>query len=383
MTFDFDTPIDRAASDSRKWRRFAGRDVLPLWVADMDFRVAPAIIDALHRRVEHGVFGYGQAVESVNDAVVEYCARRYGWRVEVPWIVWLPGLVPGLNIAAGTLGEPGDAILVPTPIYPPFMSAPRNLARETVRVPLVPRADGRYEFDFDALARAVTPRTRQISLCSPHNPVSRAFTRAELERMAEFAARHDLVVTSDEIHCDLILDDRPHVPFAALSPDTAARTITLMAPSKTYNLPGLGCSFAIIPDAKLRDAFRRAINGLVPEINVLGYPACEAAFRHGEPWRQALLAYLRGNRDLIDEFLAREVPAVKLTPCEATYLAWLDVSALGLPMPGQHFEEHGLGLADGGQYGAPPGKFVRLNFGCRRALLVAALARFKRACTAA
>lgn len=383
MTFDFDTPIDRAASDSRKWRRFAGKDIIPLWVADMDFRVAPPIVEALHRRVDQAIFGYGMAVESVNESVVEYCARRYQWKIEVPWIAWLPGLVTGLNVAAGAVGEPGDAIIVPTPIYPPFMSAPRNLARETVRVPLVPRADGRYEFDLEALERAVTPRTRQLSLCSPHNPISRAFTRPELERVADFASRHGLVVTSDEIHCDLILDDRPHVPFAALSADAAARTITLMAPSKTYNLPGLGCSFAIIPDQKLRDAFRRAITGLVPEINVLGYPACEAAFRHGEPWRQALLAYLRGNRDLIADFVARELPEVRMTPCDATYLAWLDVSALGLRLPAQHFEAHGLGLADGGQYGAAPGRFVRLNFGCRRALLVEALARFKRACAAA
>ena len=383
MTFDFDTPIDRAATDSRKWRKYAGQDIIPLWVADMDFRVAPPILEALHRRVDEGIFGYGLALPTVNEAVVDYCARRYGWTIQPDWIVWLPGLVTGLNIAAGAIGEPGDAILVPTPIYPPFMSAPRNLARETVRVPLAVRADGRYEFDFNALTAALTPRTRQLSLCSPHNPVGRAFTREELLRVAEFAARHDLIVTSDEIHCDLILDDRPHVPFAALSEDAAERSITLMAPSKTYNLPGLGCSFAIIPSRKLREAFRRATNGLVPEINVLGYPACEAAFRHGEPWRQALLGYLRGNRDLIASFVAREIPAVKMTPCDATYLAWLDVSALGQAHPGRFFEEHGLGLADGSQYGAIPGKFVRLNFGCRRALLEEALRRLQHACAAA
>lgn len=383
MTFDFETPVDRAASDSRKWRKYAGTDIIPLWVADMDFRCPPVVLEALHRRVEHGVFGYGMAVESVTEAVVAYCARRYQWTVSPEWIVWLPGLVTGLNVAAGAVGEPGDAILVPTPIYPPFLGAPRNLGRETVRVPLAVRADGRYEFDLAALERAVTPRTRQLSLCSPHNPVSRAFTREELQAVAAFALRHDLIITSDEIHCDLILDDRPHVPFAALAPEVAERTITLMAPSKTYNIPGLGCSFAIIAAPSLRAAFRRAINGLVPEINVLGYPACEAAFRAGEPWRQALLATLRGNRDLIAETVARHLPAVKLTPCDATYLAWLDVSALGLKEPGKFFEQHGLGLADGAQYGAEPGRFVRLNFGCPRALLAEALRRLRAACTAA
>ncbi len=383
MSFDFDTVLDRASSDSRKWRKFAGADIIPLWVADMDFRTAPAVLEALHRRVDHGIFGYGMAVESVNEAVVSYCARRYGWPIEAPWIVWIPGLVTGLNIAAAALGEPGDGILTFTPVYPPFLSAPRNQHRETVRVPLGARADGRHEIDCDALTAALTPRTKHLLLCSPHNPVGRVFTRAELQRLAGFCEQHDITVTSDEIHCDLILDDIAHVPFAALSPDAAARTITLMAPSKTYNMPGLGCSLAIISNPGLRTAFRRAVGGLVPEMNVLGFPACEAAYRHGEPWRQALLAYLRGNRDLLAGFVARELPGVKMTPCEATYLAWLDVSCLKQQNPGKFFEQYGVGLADGAQYGAEPGRFVRLNFGCPRSLLTEALARMKRGHAAA
>jgi cystathionine beta-lyase len=379
MSFDFDTVIDRAASDSRKWRKYAGRDILPLWIADMDFTASPAIITALHRRVDQGVFGYGAAMPSLTTAVVDYCTSHYQWKIDPAWIVWLPGLVTGLNLAAGAFGEKGDAVITATPIYPPFMSAPKNMGRETIAVPLVPRADGRYEFDWPAMERAVTPRTKIFFLCSPHNPVGRVFTRAELEQIAAFCERHNLVLVSDDIHCDLILDNSPHIPVASLSATAAARTITLLAPSKTYNIPGLACSLAIIPDAKIRQCFVRAMAGIVPEMNVLGYAACEAAFRDSEPWRQALLAYLRGNRNFLASFLQDNLPAIKLTPCDATYLAWLDVSALQLDNPGLFFESHGIGLADGAQYGSPAGKFVRLNFGCPRATLSEALARMKRA----
>jgi cystathionine beta-lyase len=280
------------------------------------------------------------------------------------------------------VGEPGDAVLTATPIYPPFMSAPRNQGHETISVPLVPRADGRYEFDWPAMERAVTPRTKVFFLCNPHNPVGRVFTRAELETVAAFCARHNLVLVSDDVHCDLILDDLPHIPIATLSADAAARSVTLLAPSKTYNIAGLGCSLAVIPDAKLRSQFVRAMAGIVPEMNPLSYAACEAAFRDSEPWRQALLAYLRGNRDLIASFLKENLPMIAMTPCEATYLAWLDVSALNLQDAGAYFEQHGLGFADGAQYGAPPGKFVRLNFGCPRSILREALARLQRAVAA-
>jgi cysteine-S-conjugate beta-lyase len=383
MTFDFDPVIDRASSDSRKWHRYAGQDILPLWIADMDFAASPAIMAALHHRVDQGVFGYGMPLPPLTRAVVDYCATHYGWKIDPAWLVWLPGLVTGLNVAAGAFGEKGDAILTCTPVYPPFMSAPKNMGRETIKVPLVPRADGRYEFDWAAMAHAVTPRTRLFYLCHPHNPVGRVFTRPELESVAAFCERHNLLLVSDDIHCDLILDDLPHIPVATLSPAAAARTITLMAPSKTYNIPGLACSWAVISDPKLRVTFTRAMAGIVPEMNVLGLAACEAALRDSEPWRQALLAYLRGNRDFLARFTSQHLPGVKLTPCEATYLAWLDVSAHALPNPGGFFEQHGVGLSDGVQFGAPAGRFVRLNFGCPRATLAEALARMKRALAAA
>lgn len=379
MPFDFDTPIDRANSDSQKWRKYAGRDVLPLWVADMDFAAPPAVLEALHQRVAHGVMGYAKPLPSINDAVVEYCSRLYRWDIDPAWIVWLPGLVVGLNVAAAAIGEPGDEILTATPVYPPFMSAPTHQHRRAVLVPMVQRG-ARWELDFEALERAVTPRTRALFFCSPHNPVGRAFSRAELQQVAEFCERHQLVLVSDEIHCDLILDDTPHVPLASLDPALARRTITLMAPSKTYNIAGLGCSFAIIPDAKLRLDFARAMRGIVPDVNVLALVAGEAALRHGEEWRQALLTYLRGNRDLIESSVARgELPGITMTHVEATYLAWLDVGALGLANTSAFFESHGLGFSDGAPFGAPKDRFVRFNFGCRRALVEEALSRLRRA----
>jgi len=383
MSFDFDTPIDRARSDSQKWQKYAGQDILPLWVADMDFAAPPAVLDALQARVAHGVLGYAKPLASLAEATVGYCARRYGWSVDPSWLVWLPGLVTGLNVAARALGEDGDEILCATPVYPPFMSSPANQRRRTIAVPMV-RNGARWEMDFAALERAVTPRSRAFFLCSPHNPVGRAFTRAELAQLAAFCVRHHLTLVSDEIHCDLILDDVAHLPTAAISGESAARSITLMAPSKTYNVPGLGTSLAIIPDAGLRAAFTRAASGIVPDANVLGLVACEAAFRHGEPWRQALLAYLRGNRDLIEQTVASgKLPGVTLTHVEATYLAWLDISALKLAHAHAFFERHGLGFSDGAPFGAAPNTHVRLNFGCTRATLTEALARLQRAVAAA
>lgn len=385
MTFDFDTPPSRVGTDSQKWQKYAGRDVLPLWVADMDFPSPPAIVDALHRRVDHGLFGYARPVKSTVDAFVDACARRYGWSVDPTWLVWLPGLVVGLNVTAQAFAAPGEEALTLTPVYPPFMSAPKNSGRVSVQVPFALNAAARrWEIDWDALERAVTPRTKLFFLCNPHNPLARVWRHDELVRLAEFCARHHLVLCSDEIHCDLILDPAlPHIPTATLGPDVAARTITLMAPSKTYNVPGLGTSIAIIPDAKLRAQFVRATAGIVAEVTALGYTACEAAYRDGEPWRQALLAYLRGNRDHLLATLARDLPGVHVeAPIEATYLAWLNVRALGLADPIAHFEAHGVGLSDGSFFAAKRGDYVRLNFGCTRATLTEALGRMARAIAA-
>ena len=381
MNFDFDTAPERRGTDSQKWQKYAGRDVLPLWVADMDFMSPPAVIAAVQARAAHGVFGYARPVKSSVDAFVNALAARYGWRIDPEWIVWLPGLVVGLNVTAQAFAGPGDEVLTVTPVYPPFMSAPKNSGRISVQVPLLLNvAAQRWEIDWAALEKAITPRTKLFLLCNPHNPVARVWRRDELVRLGEFCTRHNLVLCSDEIHCDLILDDLPHVPTALLGAEIANRTVTLMAPSKTYNMPGLGLSLAIIPDAKLRAQFVRATAGIVAEVNTLAYTACAAAYRDSELWRQELLQYLRGNRDVLLDFVRRELPGVRVeAPIEATYLAWLNVSALKLADPVAHFESNGVGLSEGAFFGMPRGSHVRLNFGCTRATLTEALARMKRA----
>jgi cystathionine beta-lyase len=374
--FDFDSVVDRSNSGSEKWDRYGGRDIIPLWVADMDFRSPPAIIRALHERVDHGVFGYTRPWQGVTDAVVEHLQRDFHWKIEAGWIVWIPGLVCGLNVLCRAVGESGDDVVTLTPVYPPFLSAPSLSHRNLVTVPLVLRGT-RWEADRDELERAITPRSRLLLLCSPHNPVGRCWTREELLGFADLAKRHNLVIGSDEIHAGLVLDrEKRHLPLATLSPDAADRTITLMAPSKTFNIPGLGCSFAIIPDQGLRDSFRKAKAGIVPHVNSLGYTATEAAYRHGGEWRQALIDYLRGNRDLVIRAVGR-MPGLCVTPVEATYLAWIDARKSGIDHPARFFEQAGVGLSDGAPFGAPG--FVRLNFGCPRPLLEEALGRMEHA----
>jgi cystathionine beta-lyase len=382
MSFNFDTTPERRGTDSQKWQKYAGRDVLPMWVADMDFETAPVIVEALRRRVEHGIYGYARPVKSTVDAVVGAMEARYRWRIDPSWIVWLPGLVCGLNVAARAFAQEGDEILSLSPVYPPFTTAPRNQGRVSRSVPLaLDSAARRWEIDWDALERAVTPRTRLFIVCHPHNPIARVWSRDEVSRIAQFCARHNLLICSDDIHCDLLLEPGAvHEPFGIVAPGEAARTVTFMAPSKTFNVPGLGTSFALIPDPGIRTRFVKACAGIVAEVNALGYVACEAAYRDGEPWRVALVEYLRGNRDFLEGFVARELPGVRIeAPIQATYLAWLNIEALRLQNPVRHFEDGGVGLSDGVPFGAAPGSHVRINFGCPRSTLALGLSRMKAA----
>ena len=371
-TFDFDAPIDRRGVPGDKWGRFDGRDVLPLWVADMDFAAPPAVIDALRRRIDHGVFGYADAWPGLNAAVVDGIARDHAWRIDAEWLVWLPGVVTGFNLACRAVGDAGDEVFTATPIYPPFLTAPANSDRRLVTCPLT-CAGGRWEWDRAAVEAALSPRTRLLMLCNPHNPVGRVFDDDELRWFAGLAERHDATICSDEIHCGLVLDrETPHVPIATLDAAIARRTITLMAPSKTWNIPALYCAFAVIPDERLRQRFRHAMRGIVPHPNVLGMVATEAAYRDGGPWRMALLDYLRGNRDLVMAAIER-MPGLAAARPQATYLAWIDCRGAGVDKPAEFFEVAGVGLSDGAPFGMPG--FARLNFGCTRALLDDALTR--------
>ena len=350
--------------------------MIPLWLADMDFRSPPAVVEALKHRCDHGVFGYTHPPMELVDTVLARLYSAGGWTVERDWIVWLPGLVTGLNVSCRAVGEDGDEVLSAVPVYQPFLSAPRNSRRTLRTVELVLR-DGRWTFDFDALAKAISPRTRLFLLCSPHNPVGRLFTRDELRTVAGICERHDVFICSDEIHCDLILDeDKKHIPTATLSREAADRTITLMAPSKTFNVPGLGCSFAVISNRTLRERFRTAMAGIVPDVNAMGFTAALAAYREGGEWLQAVLAYLRENRDTVARAVAA-MPGLSMTPVEATYLAWIDTRGAGIKDAATFFLGAGVGLSDGKEFGGPG--FVRLNFACPRSRLTTALERMGRA----
>lgn len=373
---DFDTPVIRSGTASVKWDKYKGKDIIPLWVADMDFVSPPAVMEALHARIDHGIFGYTESPDQLIDALCQMLIDRYGWQVKPEWVLWLPGVVTALNVACRAVGSDDDAVLTSVPVYPPFLSAPRYSKRRLITVPLLQK-DGRWGMDFEQLEKAITPRTRMIILCHPHNPVGRVFDSKELQRLLDICIRNDLVICSDEIHCDLILDtDKKHVPTASLGAEAADRTITLMAPSKTYNLPGLGCSFAVISNANLRRRFKKAKAGIVSHVNTLGLTAALAAYRHGEPWHAALLEYLRGNRERVMQAVNR-MPGLSTTHVEATYLAWIDVRPLGLEQPVAFFEKAGVGLSDGLHFGDPG--YVRLNFGCARSLLDMALERMETA----
>ncbi|MBS98184.1 MAG: aspartate aminotransferase [Oceanospirillaceae bacterium] len=373
---DFDRLIDRRDTASQKWEKYRDREILPMWVADTDFMAPQAVLRALHERVDHGVFGYTNTPAALNAQVIERMQRLYGWQIEADDLTWLPGLVCGLHLACRAATDMGQAVMSAQPIYPPFLSAPRLSERELVTLPMT-RHGQRTLIDFEALEAAITPTTRLLLFCNPHNPGGTLYRREELEQLAALIEKHDLLVCSDEIHCDLILEPGlTHTPLASLSPEISKRCITLMAPSKTYNIAGLGCSFAIIQDPQLRRRFQRVRKGIVPDVNLLGYTAAQAAYADGDEWNRAQLDYLRGNRDYLVEEI-NSIPGLRLDPIEATYLAWIDVSGAKLENPAHFFEDAGVGLSPGRDFGDD--RFMRLNFGCPRALLEEAVSRIRRA----
>lgn len=371
LVYNFDTCPDRNGYGSLKWDKYKGRDILPLWVADMDFTTAPEILDALQQRLDHGIFGYTIPYQAPVEAVINYLQRQHDYRAQAGWLNFLPGLVPAINLCCHAFTTAADSVMTATPVYAPFLTAPDYAGRELIKVPLCLQGEA-WVLDFEAMEAAVKPNTKIFVLCSPHNPVAHVHTRAELNQLADFCEKHDLILISDEIHCDLVFDDQAkHIVTATLNDRIAARTVTLMAPSKTYNLPGLACAFSVIENPKLRLQFQKTIRGIITEVNCFGYAACEAAYNHGEPWRQALLEYLRGNYELVYQFIQQQLPEITFRPMQATYLAWFDVSRLELDKPIEFFEDHGVGLTDGVPFDGK--QHVRLNFGCPRSRLLEGL----------
>ncbi|MBN1660343.1 MAG: pyridoxal phosphate-dependent aminotransferase [Anaerolineae bacterium] len=380
MSYDFDFCPDRLATESAKWHAY-GEDVLPLWVADMDFCAPPAVIEALQARVAHGVFGYPTELPELRPVLLDWMERYYHWRPAPEAIVFVPGVVVGFNAAIRTVAAPGDGVLAQTPVYFPILWAPGNHGCLLDEMELARRPDGQYEIDFDQFEAAITPRTRIFVLCNPHNPVGRVFRRDELARMAEICLRHDVIICSDEIHCDLVFPPHEHVPIAALDPEIARRTITLIAPSKTFNIAGLEASVAIIEDEALRKQFLAARSGLVPWVNLMGQVATLAAYREGGDWLAAALRYLEANRDYLAAEVARRLPGVRMAVPEGTYLAWLDCREAGIDgNPHEFFLQHArVAMNNGATFGRGGEGFVRLNFGCPRRTLEEALARMERA----
>jgi cystathionine beta-lyase len=381
VTYDFDRVIDRRRTESNKWHKYPA-DVLPLWVADMDFRSPEPVIRALHERVEHGVFGYGTEQPEFYEVVLERLEKRYGWRVSPEAILLIPGVIPGFNLAARAFTTSGDGLLLQTPMYPPIRRVPDNVGLSSDEMELTRGHDGRYAVDFARFEAAIGARTRMFLLCNPHNPVGRVYRRDELLRMAEICLRRGLLICSDEIHCDLTFSGQRHIPIASLDPEVEARTVTLMAPSKTFNLPGLKCSVAIIPNAALREKFVAAQLDLVRAVNILGYTATLAAYRDGQPWLDELLRYLEANRDFVVDYVRSKLPGVGTAPPEATYLAWLDCRDAKLPGDDPYtffLDQARVALNDGKAFGRGGTGFVRLNFACPRVLLAEALDRMRHA----
>jgi len=375
MKYDFDAPVERRNTDSAKWGAYS-REVIPLWVADMDFVSADPIVRALRRRTDHGVFGYPRPSRTLKDLVRERMKRLYGWEVSAPDIVFLPGIVTGLNIAFQAFAARSEGILVQPPVYYHFHRDPVFHGRILQQPPLVPNGS-RYEIDFDLFEKAITDATKIFILCNPHNPVGRVFTREELEKIAQICLRHNVIICSDEIHCDLVYPPHRHIPIASIDPEIEACTVTLMSPSKTYNIAGLGCGYALIRNPRLRKRWNGVSYGIIPHVNIMGYTAAEAGLREGEDWLHQAVAYLRGNRDYVIDFIREKIPSIRVFDVEATYLAWLDCTETDIKgNPANFFREKArVALSDGTEFGQDYEKFVRLNFACSRKLLDEALHR--------
>lgn len=376
MEHNFDEVINRQNTSSLKWDKYKTQDVIPMWVADMDFKSPPSIIEALYKRVHHGIFGYTTPPSKLSEVIVKRLETKYDWEIETSWIVWLPNVETVLNLSCRSVGNDLDEVLTFSPIYPAFLSAPK-LSRRNLRIFPLCRKNGKFTFDTERLKKEISTKSKLLLLCNPHNPVGRAYDRKELKEIAEICVDHDVTIFSDEIYCDLILDNKKHTPIAALSKEIASKTITAMSPSKTYNIAGLNCAFAIVPDNDLRRKFLQNYEGIVTYCNAFAYTACITAYENCEGWRIKLVDYLQTNREIVKNYINKEIPCLSMDHVEATYLAWINTKSLDVSNPVVFFEKAGVGLSDG-RYFCGNG-YVRLNFACPRKVLLKALNRMRRA----
>ncbi|HHY21560.1 MAG TPA: putative C-S lyase [Bacilli bacterium] len=380
LNYIFDQRIERRKTNSLKWdatsRLYGKENLLPLWVADMDFHAPEPVIEVLKQKVEHGIFGYSIKPQLVDEAVVDWLARRFTWRVSEKDIVYTSGVVPAIDQIIQEFTEEGDKIIIQSPVYHPFFTLVTNNKRELVENPLVYK-DRYYTMDFDNLEANIDEKTKLLLLCSPHNPVGRVWKREELEQLAEICIKHDLIIIADEIHADLVFAPHKHIPFASLSEELAKRTITCMAPSKTFNLAGLQASYVIIENEQWRRRLQlRLEQRFVTMQNTFALPALEAAYRHGEEWLEQLIIYLKGNLDCAKQFFERECPQIKLIEPEGTYLLWLDCSRMGLTDEERKrwlVEDAKLALNHGPMFGKQGSGFERMNIACSRETLKQAL----------
>lgn len=382
MQYNFDRVIDRRRTDSVKWsvneKMFGSQDIISAWVADMDFESPAPVVEALCARAAHGIFGYPIRPAAYYDALINWMHKRHHWEIKTEWLTYSPGVVSGLCIAVHAYTQPGDKVIIQPPVYPPFFSVVRNNGRQLVLNPLRV-IEGKYQMDLENLEKQIDARTKMIILCSPHNPVGRVWTRDELTQLGDLCLRKNILIVSDEIHCDLIFRGATHVPLAMLSDALAQNSITTIAPSKTFNIPGLYTAAAIIPNARLRAQFNIVRENFGLEgANVFGIAGFEAAYRAGAEWLDQLLEYLQGNLEFLQDYFEKSIPRIKLTRPEGTYLAWLDCRGLGLDdaaLKEWMLKRARVAMNEGHTFGAEGRGFLRLNFGCPRATLAEALQR--------
>lgn len=375
MKYNFNEVPNRRNTNSVKWDLYPA-DRLPLWVADMDFAVCPKIIDAIKKRLEHPVFGYPLVSDEFKQVFCDRMHKRYGWQVNPDEIITIPGIVSGFNFAIRAFCANNSSVIYQTPAYPPFIEAPNNFSLEGISNDLFyQEKENIWKIDFDKFEEQIKDNTSLFILCNPHNPVGRAFTVEELTRLGEICLRNGVKICSDEIHCEILYQGTKHTPIASLNSEFAANTITFMAPSKTFNIPGLACSVAIVQNPELRKQFHQALQGLGSFVSILSLEAGLAAYRDCDDWLLELLAYLEENRNFAQEYLQKHMPLIKQNNIDATFLMWLDCSALPITeSPADFFaNEAHVQLNDGNYFGKGYEKFVRLNFGTNKATLETAL----------